>query len=430
MNFSKILLVSNLVITGTVNGTEIAPFVQSPEEQQFYQIQDALKILPPIEKYLAKMENITEKYENVFKPLSEQECELRIKNAKEKTIKFYAEVFGVDLAEINKYSEKFTVEQYLAWVAKEIINNGRYECADDVENLFDAGLEKQPNIDFSQRSSDKYPKPKAIPDLYQIYVHLNDPYFESLIIHETGHVLEYAYRVLLGIKNETRDTKNWHMCEDAVSVFLETLYNKNNDFTFCLLRLSDFYRIKFKQAFSENTKKLGANDQENSPELYAKIESLSEDVSGYHPWERYEDHEKTDLPEAERTKNDSEENYRKYILQKYPEVKFVYDMWEEQMKKWGTTDLPISDRISDIGSVSWELSHFLDIYLGKDSEDLEDTIRTYANYVPHVYRTLKLADKLKSGEDVVNALDNIVHNVPKMMTKDEFDDFTKLLGLK
>lgn len=432
MKFNKILLMGGFVITGVVNGTEVVSVVKSHEEQQFAQIQDALTVLPPINHYLAKTQNVTKRYENVFMPLSETETKERIKNAKEKTINFYAEIFGVKLAEIEQYKEDFTTAMYLAWVAKEIIEDGEYLFAKDAETLFDAGLNKQPDIDFSQHSSNAYPNPKLIPGLYQIYAPYNDPYFEALIIHETGHVLEYAYRVLRSIKNETRDSKNWGACEDAVSVFFETLYTRKNDITFSLLRLSDYYRIKFRQAFNESIKNLGANDQKNNPELRTKIGNLSSKISRYEPWKRDNDHKKMELSEDERTKNDSEENYRKYIITKYPAVKHIYDLWENQATEWGTTKLPFSDRISDIGIVSWRLRGFLEVYSRKrnDAIDRYDAIKTYIQYPTHVYRTLKIADKLKPGKEVINALDNIVNNVPKMMTKQELEDFMTLLKLK
>lgn len=440
---------SSLCITGIVNGAEMSPVAKPSEEEQFAQIQDALKVLPPIKQYLEKMGDVSIRYEKVFEPLRETETEKRIQNAKEKAIKFYAEIFGVNLSEIEKYDENVKnketethnknienkeIAKYLAWVAKKTIENGKYEFARNEEELFDGGLEQEPDIDFSQKSSSKYPEPNMVPKVYQIYARPNDPYFESLIIHETGHVLEYAYRILLGIKNATRNFENYHMCEDAVSVFFETLYNRNNDFTFCLIRLSDFYGLKFEQEFIESIKNLGASEKKDNPKLYERIESLSKEVHGYRPMERENDHKNTALSEEDRTKNDSEEDYKGYIFKKYPELQFVYDRWEKQAEKWGTTTLPTSNRISDINSVSWRLCCFLKVFLGKSSEYLyetrKDAISAYTGYVPHVYRTLKLSDTLKTAEDVVQALGTIVCNVPKMMTKDELEDFIKLLGLK
>ena len=430
MNFNKILLGSLILFTDAVNGTEVTLVDgYKAEKGRCAQIQDALTVLPPIQQYIAKMKDVEKRYEIVFESLSTQEEELRIKVAKQKAKQFYCYIFGVAPSEIKKYNEKFTTEQYLAWVTQEIIDNGDYTFADNIENLFDAGLAKQADIDFSQKSSDTYPESNAIPELYQIYAHYNDPFFEEIIVHETGHVLEYAYRVLKNIRNETRDTNNHYMCEDSVSAFFETLYSAyKNDSAISRFRLSDLYSIKFKQTFSEKLKQHGEEERENNYERYKEIEIKSKNVSRYQPWERYNDHKNMVLSEDERTKNDSEENFRKYISTKYPEVNFVYKLWENQMEEWGTTTLPTKAKISSVESVSWSLSHFLNVYLGKSTLDLEDIRHDYVKYPPHVYRTLKL-EKLNPGKDVVKALDHIVRNVPPIMTKGELKEFIELLKI-
>lgn len=408
---------SSLVITGTVSGAEIAPVVKSPEEEQFAQIQDALTVLPPINHYLAKTQNVTKRYENVFRPLSETETKERIKNAKEKAIKFYAEIFGVNLSEIEKYSENFTTEQYLTWVAKETINNGKYTFASNEEELFDSEFDPDDGI----------------------FVRLNDPYFDTMIVHETGHAVHRKYDAL-------HKLSEFHggSLSDAVSVFFETLYTKwTNDPTLNLVRLSDFYTITFKQSFRKKIRERGNQDRIAKKAIYEEVQNLynleepsnngfpQHVIRGYEPKYRWEDEENQNLADEAKTRNCSEESYRKYIFENFPKLKFVYEMWEEQLEEWGITKLPFNTPVPGICYVSEYLRKSLEDYLGVEQRYVDfSIINSYIHYVPHVYRTLRLASELKSGKDVVNALDNIVRNVPKIMTKNELDDFIKLLGLK
>lgn len=417
MKFNKILLSGLVLLTGAVNSSEIAPVDKSPEQKQFEQIRDALKVLPPIENYLTKMQDIEKRYENVFKPLSKPETELRIKNAKEKAIQFYAEIFGVKLREIEEYRENFTTEQHLTWIAKETIENGKYSFADNEEDLFGG-----------EADSD------------DICVPLNDPYLETMIVHETGHIIheEYKKRYKLTRLHDNRLT-------EAVATFFETCYTMwTNDPTHNLIRLSDFYHITFKQSFSKKIRERGNQDRMANKEIYTKVQDLfnlkelSNDgfpinaICGYRPSHRWEDEQNQNLTEDAKTRNYSELNYKNYIFKNFPELKFVYDMWEEHKSELGLKKLPLNVLIPGLGSVSEDLRSFLEDYLGAKSNYTDydyGTIYDYISYVPHVYWTLKRG-KLIPGKDVVEALDKIVRNVPPMMTKNELEDFTKMLELK
>ena len=261
MNFSKVLFFLGA-------GTAVAHCAGI--EQRFVKIQDALSILPDIKQYLTKMQDDIKMYENVFVPLNEEEKSQRIKNAKEKTISFYANIFGVDLLEIEKYDVNFTDAQYLTWVAKEVINNASYCFAKNEQDLFDISNtwhsgELQPT-DFGTQGTADFPELHKVPELWGFYCSYNNPHFESYIVHETGHILDYAYRILTNIRNETRNSENESLCDEGVSVFFETLYAVNHDQIFMTERLTDWYGIKFRLSYIE---KLGK--QKQNAELQNKM---------------------------------------------------------------------------------------------------------------------------------------------------------------
>lgn len=66
--------------------------------------------------------------------------------------------------------------------------------------------------------------------------------------------------------------------------------------------------------------------------------------------------------------------------------------------------------------------------IGDKRLDAKSKIRSYAQYIPHVYRTLKISDNLNSCKSVLDALDKIVRHVPEVMNEDELKDFVKRLG--
>lgn len=73
----------------------------------------------------------------------------------------------------------------------------------------------------------------------------------------------------------------------------------------------------------------------------------------------------------------------------------------------------------------------MDAYLGENFEEVHGIEDTYDDYVLHVYRTAKIAKGLKPGNDVINILDKkLVRNVLQRMTKDELEDFIRILGLR
>lgn len=129
----------------------------------------------------------------------------------------------MELSKIEEYSKDFTPEQYLTWVAKEAINNGQYEFAKNKDELFDSCVDyKEPyycSLDFGSNSKRDFPQLEKIPECFGIYCVYNSPYFEAIIVHETGHVLDYAYRTLKNIRSKTMNIENNRICTDAVSVF-------------------------------------------------------------------------------------------------------------------------------------------------------------------------------------------------------------------
>ena len=412
MKFNKILLVLPAVAI-SCNATE-ADMLRA-EEQRLNKIPDVSKILPPVKSYIAKMKDVTERYKDIFKEMSKKEAQQRIDNAKQKALNFYAGIFGVELSQVEKYGANFTTEQYLTWVAKEIINNGAYEFAKNEDELFDSCVDyKEPYYcrrDFGSNSKREFPKREKIPECFEIYCPYNMPYFEAMIVHETGHVLDYAYRVWKNIRSETFDDKNYTICQDAVSVFFETMYTIKHDPTFMLHRLTDLYGISFRQKYVEQIKARGRRDNEQYPEIYKKIGELS-NVERY----RIEDNFGTLSPEQ----------FMQNMSQKHPELSFIYDIWKTQATELNLTTLPNS-LISSADDIASEIPTILKIY--KSERESIDKLQSYFQYIPHVYRTMKIFNRLNSSQSVLDALDLIVKNVPNMMTEAELKDFIQMLEL-
>ena len=118
------------------------------------------------------------------------------------------------------------------------------------------------------------------------------------------------------------------------------------------------------------------------------------------------------------------------LAKAYPETRFIYDTYAQQVKEWNITKLAVNE-ISCAGIIATYIPELLDLCMTgiQDAILKEDAIDSYVRYVPHVYRTLKIAQSLSTSEDVINALDKIVTNVPTIMTKDEVTEFMKLLGI-
>ena len=406
MDFSKILL--SCLLANSIAVVSCAEPVPNVEliDQQFGYVLDALKMLPTTEQYLDKMQDDIKMYENVFVPLNEEEKSQRIKNAKEKTISFYANIFGVDLLEIEKYDVNFTDAQYLTWVAKEVINNASYRFAKNEQDLFDISNtwhsgELQPT-DFGTQGTADFPELHKVPELWGFYCSYNNPHFESYIVHETGHVLDYAYRILKGIRSKTKDQENELLCDESVSVFFETLYAVKRAPIFMKERLTDWYGIKFMQSYIYQLRK-----QKPNTELETKT------------IKRY------DKGGAKRV---TAEEFLRNIANTHPEVKFIYEIYEQQVKDWNITKLPVKI-ISCAGIIAFYVPELLDLYsTGTQNEKLKiDAVDSYVRYVPHVYRTLKISQNISTSKDVIRELDKIVTNVPTLMTKNEVKEFMELL---
>ncbi len=416
MNFSKVLFFLGAG-TAVVRCAEI--------EQRFVEIQDALRMLPDIEQYLTKMQNATKMYENVFVPLNEKEKLQRIEKAKEKAINFYANILGVNLPEVEKYDENFTTAQYLAWVAKEVINKGCYIFAENDQDLFvrnstNTLMEKNKDngkfksviepTDFGTQGAAIFPTLERVPEIWGLTCTYNNPHFESHIVHETGHILDYAYRILTNIHNETANSENESLCSEGVSVFFETLYEVKHDQIFMTERLTDWYGIKFMLSYIE---KLGK--QRQNAELQTKIMLVKKTIKGYG---------------SNGMEKITAEEYLQNIAKTYPEIKFIYETYTQQVKEWNITKLPVN-AISCAGIIASYIPELLDLCMTgiQDAILKEDAIDSYVRYVPHIYRTLKISTSLSTSKDVIRELDKIVTNVPKIMNKDEVNEFMKLLDI-
>ncbi len=389
------------------------------------QIPDVSKILPPIGQYVEKMKNVTERYKDVFNKMSETEVQKRVENAKQKALNFYADIFGVELSEVTEYNTNFTTEQTLIWIAKEVINNGQYEFATNEDELLlhsdmDAlhAEERDDLIEcFNSDSKKAFPSLDKVSELCKIRCMYNSPNFAAIIVHETGHVLDYAYRVLLKIRNKTMGPENSLLCEEAISVFFETIYQLKNDRDFILERLTDLYQICFEQAYVECIKKRSIQDKLHAPDTYQKVSKLSNWVC-YNPMNGF-----------------STENFTQFkteTLKEYPELSFVFDLWDKQTEKIGLTP-GIIHRLTIPLLPTTGIHHVLEIYK-QGAKKLPTDITAgklsqYVKYVPHAYRTLKIYDHLNSSKSVFVELDNIVKNVPDIMSAKELKDFLKLIGL-
>ena len=419
MTFNKILLV--IPVAASVMAMKCTAMEWSnAEEELLAKIPDVSKILPPIGQYVAKMRGVVERYKNVYKEMSETYAELRIKNAKRKALDFYSGIFGVNPSEVEEYSKNFTTAQYLAWVAKEPINGGDYTFAKNENELFDScadyvkyGGEFFGAYNFYRDLQKKIPSKEEIVRYMQVFVPYNSPYFESFIVHETGHVLDLAYRILFD-RGETIDISsgmNQIMCEDAVSVFFETMYTIKNDPTFMIHRLTDLYGISFKQQYMEQIKTLGIQNRKLPKEMCNDVSNLPY-VEDYSP--------------AKYFGKVTSEQFMENIAKEHPELSFIYDSWKKQVVEWSLMDFPtsLSARADDIAS---DLNTILNVYkTGNMGIDLSK-IFSYAQYVPHVYRTLNMFDNLESSKSVLDALYKIVSNVPEIMTEEELKIFVKRL---
>ena len=413
MSFNRTMLIFPLV-------TSIVAVDCRATEELLDKIPDISKILPPVEQYIAKMEPVTERYKDVFKEISKTEAEQRIENAKQKALSFYAEIFGVKLSEVEKYSEDFTTSQYLTWVAKETINNGEYKFANNEDELFDSCVEQAeyngqyyPYYVFGSTEKTNLPAPEKIPEIYRIYVPYNEPYSKALMVHETGHVLDFAYRTFRNIRSRTMDENNHILCQDAVSVFFETLYTIKHDPTFILHRLTDLYGISYEHKYMEQVKRCGERDKAQNVEIYNKISELT-GIENY----RIENNFGKLRPEQ----------FMNKTAQEHPELSFIYDCWKEQVTEWNLTALPAS-LVANADTIASNMNGILDVYKTGQRGTNYSNLSSYAQYIPHVYRTLKISDDLKSSENILNALDDIVKNEPDIMSENELKDFIKLLGL-
>ena len=414
MTINKILLV--IPVAASVMAMKCTAMEWSnAEEELLAKIPDVSKILPPIGQYVAKMKNVVDRYKDVYKKMSETDAELRIKNAKRKALDFYSGIFGVNLSEVEEYSKNFTTEQYLTWVAKEVINNGDYDFATNEDELLDSCVDHKEKFDyrtFGSNSKMEIPREK-IPEYFGIYVPYNQPYFEAFLVHETGHILDYAYRALCGIRNKTMDMENRTLCQDFVSVFFETMYTIKNDPTFMIHRLTDLYGISFKQQYMEQIKALGIQDRKQDNERYEKRVSVLSCVEGYSP--------------AKYFGKVTSEQFMKNIAKEHPELSFIYDSWKKQVVEWNLMDFPTS-LVANSDIIASEIYTILNVYKTGNIGIELSKISSYAQYVPHVYRTLNMFDNLKSSKSVLDALDKIVRNVPEIMTEEELKIFVKQLG--
>ena len=162
----------------------------------------------------------------------------------------------------------------------------------------------------------------------------------------------------------------------------------------------------------EQIKERGLHDKQQAPETYKEISALS-NIEDYSPEKCFGEV----LPEQ----------FMKNLAEKYPNLSFTYDYWKEQVAEWGLTDFPTS-LAANSDDIASGISQILDIYkTGNIGTDFSK-ITSYAQYVPHVYRTFKMADNLKSSKSILDALDKIVRNVPEIMTEEELKDFLNRLG--
>ena len=420
--FNKNLLaLSFLACTAAIN-------CNATETELSDQIPDVSEILPPIKNYQDKMQSITAKYKDVFKERSKPEARQRIDNAKQKALNFYADIFKVKLSEVEKYSANFTTAQYLTWVAKEIINNGAYEFAKNEDELVFDGImdavsaeDKSSLIEcFTSNSENAFPSIEKAPELCKIRCTYNSPNFESTIVHETAHVLDYAYRARHKIRSTTMDLGNRLLCEEAVSVFFETMYLLQNDKTFILEWLIDLYQISFEQAYLSGVQKRGQQDMAQAPETYKKVSEL------------------LGLPYYDGTEKDfnteNAERFMKETAEKHPELSFLFELWNKQAEQWGLTILPLSS-ISIPSLITEGIYNVLYVYQFCNSKIALDVVMgslkmdAYCKYIPHVYRTMKIFNRLNSSQSVLDALDLIVKNVPDIMTEAELKDFIQRLDL-
>ena len=368
------------------------------------------------------MQNATKMYENVFVPLNEQEKLQRIEKAKEKAINFYANIFGVTQPEVEKYDESFTTAQYLTWVAKEAINKGCYIFAKNEEELFDLNStstlmeENKDNgkfkpviepTDFGTQGTAIFPTLERVPEIWQLTCAYNNPHFESYIVHETGHILDCAYRIFTNIHNETANSENELLCSEGVSVFFETLYAVKHDTIFITNKLTDLYCIKFMLSYIE---KLGKQKQD--AELQNKIMLVKKTIKGYG---------------SNGMEKITAKEYMQNLAKTYPAINFIYETYAQQVKEWNITKLPVDETPYALTIANY-IPELLDFCMTGKQDDIQtDTIDVYVRYVPHVYRTLKISPSLSTSKDVINALDKIVTNVPTIMTQDEVKEFMKLL---
>lgn len=418
MTFNKKFLVFPLV-------TSIVAVDCGATEELLAKIPDVSKILPPVEQYIAKMKDVTERYKDVFKEMSDTEAKQRIENAKQKALNFYAKIFGVKLSEVEKYSPNFTTEHTLTWVAKEVINNGQYEFATNEDELLlhsdmDAlhAEERDDLIEcFNSDSKKAFPSLDKVSKLCRIRCMYNCPNFESIIVHETGHVLDYAYRALLKIRNKTMGPENSLLCEEAVSVFFETMYLNKNDRAFIPEWLVDLYEISFTESYIECVAKRGIHDKENDQETYQKVSELSNCVC-YNPMNGFSTENLT--------------QFKTETLKEYPELSFVFDLWDKQTEKIELTPGPIHNLTKPLLPTTG-IHHVLEIYkqgCKKLHPDITaGKLSQYVKYVPHAYRTLKIYDNINSSKSVLFELDKIVKTVPDIMSENALKDFIKLIGL-
>ncbi|MBQ2175431.1 MAG: hypothetical protein II453_10290 [Alphaproteobacteria bacterium] len=182
----------------------------------------------------------------------------------------------------------------------------------------------------------------------------------------------------------------------------------------------DLYQISFEQAYLSGVQKRGLQDMVQAPETYEKVSEL------------------LDLPYYDGTEKDfsteNAEQFMKETAEKHPELSFLFELWNKQAEQWELTILPLS-RISIPSLITEGIYKVLYVYKSCTSKIALDVVmdtlkmNAYFKYVPHVYRTMKIANNLKSSNDILEKLDNIVKSVPDIMTEAELKDFIKLLDL-
>ena len=186
-----------------------------------------------------------------------------------------------------------------------------------------------------------------------------------------------------------------------------------------LHRLTDLYGISFKQKYMERIKQRGTQDKQQNPETYKKISELPY-IKHYSP--------------AKYFGKVSAEQFMENIAKKYPELEFIPNIFKQQVKDWNLlTTLPIS-LISNADNIASEISEILDTYKQQSKEFSINTatpkLQSYSQYVPHVYRTLKISDNLKSSsKNVIDTLEKKNKNVPDIMIEPELREFIQLLDM-